>query len=275
MQYEVNNTQLNVLEAGNGPLTLVFLHYFGGSAMEWQSVMAQLAHQYRCVAVDLRGHGDSAAPETGYSVADMADDVQELTQVMTIRNYVLVGHSMSGKVALELASRQPAGLQRVLLIAPSPPVPEPIAEADRQEMLSTYGQPAAAEKTCVKITVRPLSGLAKAQIIADNLRTSGVAWNAWLTLGSKETISDQMPLINVPVHIIVGANDEALLPSVQPEMTLPYLPGATLESIADAGHLLPWETPDELTAFIRQRVTNIRQQPLNVHYEHPPAYQPV
>ena len=125
MVYSVNNTHLNVLESGSGPLTLVFLHYFGGSAMEWQIVMGHLADQYRCVAVDMRGHGDSSSPKTGYSVADMADDIQALIQEMAIQEFVLIGHSMSGKVALELASRQPDDLQSLLLISPSPPYPNP------------------------------------------------------------------------------------------------------------------------------------------------------
>jgi pimeloyl-ACP methyl ester carboxylesterase len=255
MYYSVNNTQLNVLESGNGPLTLVFLHYFGGSAMEWQPVMAQLADHYRCVAVDLRGHGNSSSPETGYSVADMADDVQGLIPAMGIQDFVLIGHSMSGKVALALASRQPEGLLRLLLLSPSPPLPEPIPDTDRQEMLDTHGQQTAAEETYSKITAKPLSESVKAQIVADNLRTSKAAWNAWLMMGSKETISEQMPSINVPVHILVGTNDKAIPPDVQQEMTLPYLPDATLESIDGAGHLLPWETPDELTAFIQRKVS--------------------
>jgi pimeloyl-ACP methyl ester carboxylesterase len=263
MYYSVNNTQLNVLESGNGPLTLVFLHYFGGSAMEWQPVMAQLADHYRCVAVDLRGHGNSSSPETGYSVADMADDVQGLIPAMGIQDFVLIGHSMSGKVALALASRQPEGLLRLLLLSPSPPLPEPIPDTDRQEMLDTHGQQTAAEETLVKITAKPLSESAKAQIIADNLRTSEAAWNAWLTLGSKETISARMHSINVPVHIIVGMEDKALSPDVQPEMTLPYLNDATLERVDGAGHLLPWETPDELTTFIRKRVAAMVPKPLH------------
>ena len=261
MVYSVNNTHLNVLESGSGPLTLVFLHYFGGSAMEWQTVMAHLAGEYRCVAVDLRGHGDSSSPETGYSVADMADDIQALIQEMAIQEFVLIGHSMSGKVALELASRQPDDLQSLLLISPSPPVPEPITDADRRELLETYGLQSAAEETVEKITVRPLSKANRRQIIADNLRTSKGAWNAWLTLGSEENISGHMYSITVPVHIIVGTEDKALAPDVQPKMTLPYLPGATLERI-DAGHLLPWETPDELTTFIREKVGAMVPNPL-------------
>ncbi|QKZ11806.1 alpha/beta fold hydrolase [Spirosoma sp. KUDC1026] len=254
MKRLINGVNLNVLEQGSGALTLVFLHYFGGSALEWQAVMNQLADEYKCVAIDLRGCGDSDATETGYSVEDMADDVAALIQDLSIDQFVLVGHSMSGKVVLQLASRQPKGLRQLLLVSPSPPRPEPIPDKDRQEMLAGHGQRSAAEQTFEKITVRPVSDEVKEQIIADNLRTSTSAWNAWLTLGSKEDIADQMVSISVPAAIIVGSDDKALAPEVQPELTIPYLKNVTIETIEEAGHLLPWETPDELAAFIRKKI---------------------
>lgn len=254
MHYSINNTQLNVLELGNGPLTLVFLHYFGGSALEWQAVMDELSGQYRCLAIDLRGHGDSDAPATGYSVPDMADDVIKLLRTMAVDDFVLVGHSMGGKVALALASQKPAGLQSLVLLAPSPPVPEPIPANDRAAMLANHGYRAYAEQTVTKITARPLAQSVKDQIVSDNLRTADVAWKAWLTFGSKEDISDQMSAIRIPVGILVGTDDEALLPVVQPTMTIPYLKTATLTMIDGAGHLLPWETPGDVAAFIRQHL---------------------
>ncbi|WP_332369616.1 alpha/beta hydrolase [Spirosoma telluris] len=70
--------------------------------------------------MDLRGHGDSEAPATGYSVSTMADDVMEILNTKGVRDFVLIGHSMGGKVALSLASQQPDGLQSLILLAPSP-----------------------------------------------------------------------------------------------------------------------------------------------------------
>jgi pimeloyl-ACP methyl ester carboxylesterase len=256
MKREINGVNLNVLEQGSGPLTLVFLHYFGGSALEWQVVMSRLSGNYRCLAVDLRGCGDSDAPASGYSVEDMADDVAGLLKAVSVQKFVLIGHSMSGKVALQLAARQPDGLRKVLLVSPSPPRPEPIPDKDRREMLETHGQRSAAEQTFAKITVRPVSDVVKEQIIADNLRTSAAAWNAWLTLGSKEDITDQMGSVNVPIAIIVGAEDKALSPDVQPELTTPYLKNVTIDTVDGAGHLLPWETPDELSNFILKKITD-------------------
>jgi pimeloyl-ACP methyl ester carboxylesterase len=255
MKYVVNGIQLNVVEQGSGPLTLIFMHYFGGSSLEWQMVMNQLANQYRCVAFDLRGHGDSDAPVTDYSVNTMAGDVAELVKVLEIQDFILVGHSMSGKVALAFASRQPVGLRALLLVAPSPPLPEPIPDDDRQQLLDGYGQWSAAEQTAEKITVRPVSVEAKEQIIADNLRTAKPAWDAWLMSGSREDITDRMPMIRVPVSIIAGLEDKALSSDVQPKMTLPYLKNATFDTVPDAGHLLPWETPNQLVNFIQKKIS--------------------
>lgn len=260
MKYTANGVRLNVLEQGSGPPTLIFLHYFGGSALEWQMVISQLSDQYRCIAVDLRGCGDSDAPETGYSIDDMADDVADLINILAIQDFVLVGHSMSGKVAMALAAgtperRQPSELKSLILVSPSPPVPEPIPDDERQKLLMGYGLRSAAEKTLKNITAAPVSSGIQAQIIADDLRTSKPAWEAWLLAGSKENISNRMASIVVPVSIIVGSKDRALPPDVQTRLVLPYLKNATLDIIEGAGHLLPWEVPNSLADFIQKKVS--------------------
>lgn len=254
MKYTTNGVQLNVLEQGDGPLTLVFLHYFGGSALEWQAVMSQLSGQYRCIAIDLRGFGDSEAPSSGYSVDDMADDIADSVRVLNVQDFVLIGHSMSGKVALALAARQPTGLQSLLLVSPSPPVPEPIPDDERQKLLRGYGQRSVAEQTLKNITAAPVSERIREQIIQDDLRTSKPAWDAWLLDGSNETISDRMASITVPIHIIVGTDDHALPPDVQRRLVIPYLKNATFDTIKGAGHLLPWEVPDKLVDFIQKKI---------------------
>jgi len=250
----INGVHLNVLEQGTGPLSLVFLHYFGGSALEWQSVMDQLANNHRCIAIDLRGFGDSDAPSTGYSVDDTANDVAALLKALQIDRGVLIGHSMSGKAALALAARQPVQLQELILVSPSPPVPEPIPDQERQKLLQGYSQRSSAEHTLKNITATPVSGSVKEQIIADDLRSSKVAWDAWLLAGSKENIANRMSSINIPVSIIVGSEDRALPPEVQTQLVLPYVKTATLDTIENAGHLLPWEVPKQLANFIQKKI---------------------
>ncbi len=257
MKISVNGTELNVIKQGSGATCFVLLHYFGGSAQEWQTVMHQLTSQFpvRCLAVDLRGAGDSDAPDTGYSVDDMADDVAALIDQVGLTgapyDFVLVGHSMSGKVALALAARRPAGLRSLVLLAPSPPSPEPIPDDTRERLLATHGQPDTAERTLHEITMVPLSEAAQQQIVTDNLRTSAVAWKAWLASGSREDITDRMSQIDTTVHVAVGEKDTNIPAELLETALMPLLPAtATLTMIPAAAHLLPYEAPAAVVALL-------------------------
>ena len=118
-----NTTKLHVEDLGTGAPALVFLHYWGGSSRTWRHVTQALAPAFRTIAVDQRGWGRSDKPLEGYTLADLADDAERLIESLAPDRYVLVGHSMGGKVAQLMASRHPAGLAGLVLVAPSPPSP--------------------------------------------------------------------------------------------------------------------------------------------------------
>ncbi|MBR7514038.1 alpha/beta fold hydrolase, partial [Mycobacterium tuberculosis] len=77
----------------------------------------ELADRYRIVATDHRGWGDSEAPADHYGIADLAADAEGVIEALGLRRYVLVGHSMGGKVAQRMASRRPNGLEGLVLVA--------------------------------------------------------------------------------------------------------------------------------------------------------------
>lgn len=228
-------------------LTYLALHYWAGAGHEYDHLRSLLPAGTQLLAPDLPGFGDEGAPAGfDYSVDSYADWVAAFIIAHQLDEYVIIGHSMGGKFALALAARQPAGLRGLVLLSPSPPSPEPIGDRDRAAALAAYGKPEEAEKTLASITGRPLRPEARAQIVADNLRTSQAAWNAWLEHGSKEDISARMPLIGVPCRVLVGEADRAITPAAQRHQTLPLLPGGTLFTVVPgAGHLLPYEAPEE------------------------------
>ncbi len=261
---QVNGTVLNVVRKSatrtrRSAISLLFLHYFGGSSRAWSGVIERLVGDYHCVALDLRGFGDSAAPETGYTTGEMADDVAGLIDSLKLKRYALVGHSMGGKIALALASRQPAGLHSLVLLAPSPPTPEPVAESERTRLLNGYGDRAAAEATASKIIVQPLSVQAHEGVIEDNLRTSRPAWRAWLERGSREDISALMPKINVPVLVAVGAADPVLPAALLEREVVRRIGGGGRARLAvvpgQVGHLLPLEAPAATADLIREALS--------------------
>ncbi|GGF01266.1 alpha/beta fold hydrolase [Hymenobacter cavernae] len=236
----------------NNPV-FVCLHYWAGSAREWDQVAAELAPEFKCLAPDLGGFGVAAVPKGGHSIEAYTDSIAALIAEKQLTSFILVGHSMGGKIALNLAARHPAGLRGLVLLSPSPPTPEPMTDEDRTASLRAYGNATAALGTFTHITARPVSTEIRVQIIEDNLRSRREAWDAWLLHGSRENITGHMCDIQVPCTILVGDADAVMSPSVHGLETLPYLPeGTHLEIISGAGHLLPYEAPQEVAALLRK-----------------------
>ena len=99
MDITTNNVRLHVEDQGQGATTLVFLHYWGGSSRTWREVIGALGPDVRCIAIDQRGWGRSDAPAEGYVLADLAADAEGVIGALGLERYILVGHSMGGKVA--------------------------------------------------------------------------------------------------------------------------------------------------------------------------------
>jgi pimeloyl-ACP methyl ester carboxylesterase len=101
----VNGLRLHYLAWGEpAPRRLLLLHGSQGHAWLWQDVAAQLAHGRQVLALDLRGHGDSARPDPpSYRLRDYADDVRALAAAQHLEPLVLIGHSLGALVAMLLA----------------------------------------------------------------------------------------------------------------------------------------------------------------------------
>ena len=227
----------------------MLLHYFGGSARSWDRVAAVLGG--KCVAPDLRGFGD-APPGGPMRVADYADDAAPLLRDGSI----LVGHSMGGKVAMALAARRPPGLRGLVLVAPSPPGPEPMADDARAKLRAAWGDPAAAREVAHGIS-RHRDGPAFDQIVADHMRASHAGWLAWLDGGSHKDLRAQARRVDVPVLVVAGADDTALGPAVQQSETMPLLPGALLHTVEGSRHLVPLDAPERLAAAITKWASTV------------------
>ena len=251
MKYRIGDALLQVSESGNGPPALVFLHYFGGSGSTWTPVAALLADRWRCVMPDLRGFGASNAVPDSYRVNEAADEVLALVRAMGIEHFGLVGHSMGGKIAMTLAARQPPGLTHLVLLAPSPPTPEPIKASDRAKMLDSQTSHAAARETARKGNDQPLPAALVQQVIDDQLRTSPSAWRWWLTSGSCESVEIGMTQITVPVQVLSGTLDTNIPTAVIEREVMARLPQAQLHRLSGCGHLLPLEAPQAVAQAIR------------------------
>jgi pimeloyl-ACP methyl ester carboxylesterase len=247
--------------------TLVMMPFLGGSQTEWTEVVDVLSVQFQCVTVDLPGFG-AATDIGGYSVQAMADQVIDTLRLLDASDYVLVGHSMAGKVGAVVSRRlvevcNIPGPQGLVLVSPSPPSPEPITEEKRTEMLALFGSEPrdgdftaalhyVADNTSVPLTPE------KAKRTADGVvAMNRAAWKGWLEQGSKEDWADYVGRIDLPALIVAGKSDKSLGPQAQRKLTLPHFLSSELVEL-DCSHLAPLERPNDLALALRNFVSAIK-----------------
>ncbi|WP_198283309.1 alpha/beta fold hydrolase [Sphingomonas sp. PAMC 26617] len=211
----VNGTYLKMIEAGKGGPTLVFLHYWGGSSRTWSAVVADLAAYHRCVSLDFRGWGRSDKQAGAYELETLANDVIGVIGELGLGNYVIIGHSMGGKVAQIVAATAPNGLRRLILVAPAPPTSLGVPEEQRAGMLASYQSWEGAEKVVGILSALPLNDAQRQQVIEDMLCGYRAAKREWPERGIMADIADNARRIAVLVHVIVGDANR-----IEPEQAL-------------------------------------------------------
>lgn len=243
--------RLHAAEQGSKGPTLVFLHYYGGSSRTWDPVIRALPSGQRTLAVDLRGWGESAKPADGHTLATYADDVQALLASKAITDYVLVGHSMGGKVAQLLASRHPAGLRGLILVAPATPTPLALPPDVLAGFVHVYESRASIEGALRDMLVtHPLTAELHEQVIADSLRGAQAAKAAWPLVMSQEDISAAVAGITVPALVMSGSGDKVDPVEAQKAHLLPLLRHVEFHVLPEHGHLLPLEAPADVARLI-------------------------
>ncbi|PMS21653.1 DUF4440 domain-containing protein [Trinickia dabaoshanensis] len=251
MNIESNGVRIHVRDTGDGEPALVFLHYWGGSSRTWRLVIDELSSRYRAVAYDHRGWGESQAPAQGYAIGDLADDAQAVIAALGLSRYVLVGHSMGGKVAQCVAARRPQGLAGVVLVAPSPPLPMAIGNDQRAAMAHAYDSRESIEAVLDNVlTAGPLASALREQVIQDSLRGAPQAKAAWPQSAMREDISESVKNIDVPVLVIAGEHDRVDTPDTLRSALLPYLAHGQMQVLPGVGHLSPLEAPSALASSI-------------------------
>ncbi len=227
---------------------VVLVHGFGTSGRIWRPVTAALPG---ALTPDLPGFGSAAAQgRPGQTTGDMAAALAG--QIGTLRGVTLVGHSMGGKVALLVAARWPHLVAHLILVAPSPPTPEPMSDEDRAALRAAHGDAGALRRQYGQGTRRPLSPQDMDQLILDGQRASRDAWHAWPDVSSREDISAETADLRLPVTVLFSEDDPAISPDVIRREVLARLSGAQARPIQGSGHLLPLELPDQVIAALRE-----------------------
>lgn len=150
LKIHVNDIELDYEDHGAGAV-LLFLHGLGSTKKDWDAQVPFFSKTHRVITVDLRGHGNSTKPQDAYSVELMTEDVKQLLDQLNIKKATLVGFSMGGAVAFEMAAQHPDYLENLVIVNSGPDfndmgkIGEELLE-NRTEFLETKGLAALAKE---------------------------------------------------------------------------------------------------------------------------------
>jgi pimeloyl-ACP methyl ester carboxylesterase len=259
---------------------IIFLHGFPESHRTWRHQMAALADRYFCIAPDQRGYAGSDKPSevSDYAVPKLIADIFALADALGIERFTLVGHDWGGAIAWAVALKDQARVERLILCnAAHPYVFQRTLIYDLpQRATSQYirefrerdieGEVAAngmdwffADRFEGKLSTAPIPPEDRAAYIAEwsqpGALTGMLNWYRAspmqvpamdAPMASTPFLDRPFPKLTMPVLVVWGMNDQALLPC-QLDGLEDHIDDLSVVRIAGAGHFVPWEAPEAVT----------------------------
>jgi pimeloyl-ACP methyl ester carboxylesterase len=226
----------------------------------WQEQITGIGSTYRIIAPDLRGHGDSPAPEGVYTMEEMADDVIELLDTLHITEPVVLGGlSMGGYVALSLVLRHPRRVRALMLMDTRAGADTPEAaqgrEATARSVLEAGSATSVVDAMLPKLfSKRTLEErperVAPLRAVMEATTPRGIA-GALRGMAKRPDRRADLVAIKVPTLVLVGEED-VITPPAEAKAMAEALPNARLEVIPGAGHMAPFENPAVANSVILQ-----------------------
>jgi pimeloyl-ACP methyl ester carboxylesterase len=238
----------------------MLLHGFPLSREMWREQLSGLGSLYRVIAPDLRGHGDSPAPEGVYTMDEMGDDVVELLDTLHITEPVVLGGlSMGGYVALSLVARYPKRFRALILMDTRAGADTPEAAANRESTARSVLAAGSATPVVDAMLPRLFAPINLEQrpervepmmAVMEKTSPRGIA-GALRGMAIRPDRRAELPGIRVPTLVLVGEQD-AITPPAEARAMAEAISGARLEVIPDAGHMAPYENFCAANAVILQ-----------------------
>ncbi|GAA3127702.1 3-oxoadipate enol-lactonase [Kribbella aluminosa] len=241
--------RLNYVETGPADAPVVLLgSSLGATQAMWAPQVDVLAKRFRVIAFDHRGHGGSEVPDGPYTIDDLGGDVVELLDTLEVEQASYVGISLGGAVGLWLAQNAPDRFHRFVLICPpSNPAENPQPWIDRASQVRAEGTQAITEATLGRWFLPEFKDIDPIRQLLRDCPAEGYA--ACCEALSTTNLLPGLPDITAPVLVITADSDT----SVPPETVIPLatqIPGAHLEIIENAAHLVTYSHPDVINPLL-------------------------
>lgn len=256
----VDDTRLYYTERGVGE-PLLFVHGLGSSSRDWAAQVDHFADHYRVLRIDLRGHGHSEKGDGLYSIAQFAREVAVfLRKEDAVRAHV-VGLSMGGMVALELAAGAPQLLRSIVVV-------NSVADMrlhtwhdvwfylSRRATVQLLGMRRVGQLLAGKLFVKPSQEALRQKFIQRWAQNDKQAYLGSVDAIMRWSVADRLGDIDVPTLLV--SSDEDYTPVSAKERIAAQMPDAELAVVDDARHALPVEKPAAFNAIVDEFLTRVR-----------------
>ena len=247
-----NGIKLYSESAGKGD-ALLLLHGLGSRGEDWGLQVPFFASRYRTITADLRGHGQSDKPPGPYSVPMMAADVVGLLDVLGIDSAHIVGLSMGGMIAFQLAVDHPERVRSIVIVNSGPAlVPRSAGEwlriRQRLILAQLFGPARTGKFLSKRLFPKPDQSFVREQFIERWAKNDRNAYLSSIRALIGWSVMDRIGAIRCPVLVISGDRDYTPLDLKRQYTAL--IPGAELVIIDDSGHATPIDQPDKFNRAV-------------------------
>ncbi|UFS72610.1 alpha/beta hydrolase [Geomonas sp. RF6] len=266
MEITLNDIKIAYDDRGAGPAVLL-IHGFPLNRTMWQPQLEALSRAgYRVIAPDLRGFGESDAPEGGYSMDRFADDLVALLDALKIERAVVAGMSMGGYILLNLLERYQERVAAAAFIVTRSTAEDEAGRARRTALA------AEAERLGVNPIIKIFAELLFAP---DTIQTNPqlvaqvTAWmrgtspkglaGGLLSMRDRKDYTPLLPTFHPPALVVTGAEDRAGAPEAA-ELFAKGLRRCTSRVIPRAGHMANLEQPEEFNAALVEFLHSVREK---------------
>lgn len=259
----MKTTSLDRVTVGDGQAPpVLFLHGFLGAARDWNVCSTALKDQFRCIAVDLPGHGQSVdLDDAAYTFPGCAKAIIETLDQLKIERCSVVGYSMGGRIGLYLANKFPDRVGKLMLESASPGLRTPAERRARREhdarlahdletddfeafLQHWYTQPLFHTLTTNQEHLEQIVGQRRRNAPRELARAL-----RGLSTGAQPSLWAQLPTIDVPMLLVTGEHD-AKFWAIANDMAA-LQPQAQIAVVAGAGHNVHEEQPDAFAEIVR------------------------
>ena len=248
---EVGGLRVRYADRGFGDSVVLLLHGFGGDLDNWMFNLDSLAEKHRLLALDLPGHGQSVKTNVDPSLSGMATFVRKFLDVLSVSSVHVVGHSMGGAIAMQLASDSPETVKSLGLICSAGLGPDinsdylrGFVEAQSQQELKLVLEQLFADESLVNLQlVNNLLNYKRMDGVEASLNALS---ETLISAGEQTFLTDNIVASGIPVLVIWGKQDRIIPVSHAQNFSAAGGYCVEVEIFDSAGHMVQMEKAYEV-----------------------------